>query len=46
MRDKNNNKGYASYSIFNIGDSTTDYTLFMCLDIMILLEILLPETTS
>ena len=27
MRDKNNNKGYASYSTFYIGSSTTDYTL-------------------
>ena len=27
MRDNNNNKGYASYSTFYIGGSTTDYTL-------------------
>ena len=27
MRDKNNSKGYASYSTFYIGGSTSDYTL-------------------
>ena len=27
MRDKNGNTAYASYSIFYIGGSTTDYTL-------------------